>query len=181
MRWPSVRCIPSQCTSLSDTIGPVVLGDVDDDIMLDQYLCSPLPSPSALFSADNAASELSGSTLVNTEHYQRVRSEEPPREPFRELSRVEPLSPDPEHAPEKQEVGYQENISYLNSGPYIRLRVSQPQITLRLKLPVTRQDGMKKSMVGKTKTGRKGTRQWKGENGIKGGRRARKGQMNDAD
>ena len=94
--------------------------------------------------------------------------------PFRELSRVESRSPDPKHAPEKQEAGYQEDISDLNSGPRIRLRVSQPKITLRLKLPATRQAGMKKNRGGKTKTERKGTRRGKGKNGIKS-ERAKKG------
>src|SRR5271169_4020174 len=128
-------------------IDPVVPADLDD-VMFDQYLRSPTSSPSPTLSADDAASELSGATLIDTERDQHNGSEEP----FKELSRVESRSPGPEHETEKQEAGYQEDIRHLNSGPRIRLRVSRPQITLRLKLPATRQDGMTANRGGKTKT-----------------------------
>jgi len=140
---------PSLCTTFKDTIDFVEPGDIHDDIVFDQYLRSPSPSPRPLLSADDASSELSRGALINAECYQRGSREEPSREPFRELSEVEFRSPGPEHAPEKQEAGYQENISHLNSGLRIRLRVRQPKTKLRLKLPATRQAGMKKRREGR--------------------------------
>jgi len=53
------------------------------------------------------------------------------------------------------------------------LRVSRPQITLRLKLPATRQDGIRANRGGKTKTKRKGIRREKRKNEVK--ERAKKG------
>ena len=152
---------PSQCTILGDTIDPVVPRDFNDDIMFDQYLRSPSPSPSPSpstpLSADDADSELTGVTLINTERYQRGGSEEPSRESSRELARVDSRSRGPEHAPEKQEAGYQEEISHLNSGPRIRLRVNRPRITLRLTLLATRQAGVKERKREKRKTKGRGS------------------------
>ena len=162
---------PSQCATLSDAIDPIVPADLDD-VMFDHYLRSPTSSPSPILLTDNVASELSGATLIDSERDKRSGSEEP----LKELSRVEPRSPGPEHETEKQEAGYQEDIMHLNSGPRIRLRVSRPQITLRLKLPATRQDGMRANRRGKTKTEtkRKGIQREKRKNEVKK-ERAKKG------
>jgi len=156
---PECHLFPSQCTTLSDVVDPVELRDVYDDILFDQYLRSPSPSPppSPLPSPDDAASELSGVTLINTVCCQRTGGEKPCKEPFKEPSRVEYRSPGPEHASENQEARCQEDIGHLNNNPHIRLRVSRPRITLRLTLPATGQVGMKEKKKAKRKTGHKET------------------------
>lgn len=56
---------PSRCTTPNDTIDSFEPGDVNDDIIFDQYLRSPSPSPSLTPSPDDTASELSGATLFD--------------------------------------------------------------------------------------------------------------------
>lgn len=87
--YASLECdlFPSQCTPLGDMINPVEPGHVHDEIVFDQYLCSPSPSPSLSppLPPEDAASEWSGATLIGAVHDQYTGSVE--------LSRVESRSP----------------------------------------------------------------------------------------
>lgn len=118
------------------------------DAMFKQYLRSPSSSPPPP-SPDDTGSDLSGETLIDAGH-----------DPFRNSSHldVEPLA---ESASEVMPAGHVDR-DLANLVPRIRLRVSQPMITLRLKLPSARQP-------------RKGRKTGKRAVGNKSGRRSRGG------
>ena len=82
----------------------------------------PSPSPSPSPSPDRAASELSGATLADVECGRGGTV--PPKETSG--------APAPEDMLEGEVAGDQDTCR-ITSGPRIRLRVSQPRITLRLK------------------------------------------------
>ena len=117
--------------------------------MFDQCLRSPSPSPSpspSLLASplpNDAASELSGATLIDAVHDQSTGNAE--------LCTVESRIPALEHPSEDHEAGHQEYINRLNRGPRIdcesiglksrsdlvkqllaRLGVSAPGLLLRL-------------------------------------------------
>ena len=92
----------------------------DEDVPFDQCLRWPSPSPSP--SPDRAASELSGATLADVECGRG--------------GTVPPTETSGAPAPEDMlegEVARDQDTYRITSGPRIRLRVSQPRITLRLK------------------------------------------------
>ena len=64
--YDDVECelFPSYCTTVHETIAPLKPEDVDNDMLFDQYLRSPSPSPPS--SPDATSGELSGVTLVET-------------------------------------------------------------------------------------------------------------------
>ncbi|KAK5203076.1 hypothetical protein LTR47_011194 [Exophiala xenobiotica] len=130
----------SHCTSLNDTIESVEQRDVDDDIVFDQYLRSPSPSLPPTPSLDDPASESSGATLINAGGDLSRGSPELYAEIFRGLSPV--VTPEGEMARDHADPGR------IANGPCIRLRISQPKITLRLKLQGTGQHGKKKRRTG---------------------------------
>jgi hypothetical protein len=145
---------PSRYTTPNDTIDSLEPRDVDDDTMFDQYLRSPSPSPPP--SLDRAASELSGATLIDT-------GRDPSRgspELYTETLRSSAL----EMAPEIEMARDQDNPCRTANGPRIQLRISQPKITIRLKLRDTSQYGMKKKEGTKRGGGKKG---WKGKTGSR--------------
>jgi hypothetical protein len=124
----------SYCTTPHDTVAPLKPDDIDEDTLFDQYLRSPSPSPPP--SPDDAASELSRATLIDAERDQSCGSTEP--------STATLKSPAPEDAPESEIARDQDDPRCATNGPRIRLRVSQPKITLRLKLQDANQHGRKK-------------------------------------
>ena len=131
---------PSFCTTPNKTIYSLEPANFDEcsnlDILFDQYLRSPSLSPSP--SPDEAASESSEATLINVEP-DRSRSN---TEPCMEASGI--LTPEDKL----------EHEVARGQGPcHIRLRVSQPKITLRFKFQDTSQSEKKKT---KTKRGKKG-------------------------
>jgi hypothetical protein len=129
-------------------------------MMFDQYLRSPSLSP--VPSPHDTTSELSVATLVEAEHDQRVSS----ADLSTDTPRFEPLSPIPEPLPKKEQLEYLQDTGHRESGLRLRLLVSRPKITLRLKLPVTRQGGTKET-EGKRKTAKQETRRGKVKKGDK--------------
>lgn len=120
---------PSQYTTPNDAIGSLGPGEVDDDAIFGQYLCSPSPppSPAPTLSPDDTTSELSGATLFDA-------GRDPSRgclELYAETSR----SPAPEISPSSEIARDQDHPCHSANGTSIHLRVSQPKITLRFKLP----------------------------------------------
>lgn len=118
----------SHCTNPNDAIDFFEPGDVDVDAMFGQYLYSPSPSPSPVPTPppDDTTSELSGATLFDAGH-------DPSRgcpELYTETSR----SSAPETSPESEIARDQDNPCHSANRTSIHLRVSQPKITLRLKL-----------------------------------------------
>lgn len=134
----------SHCTTLNDTIESVEQREVDDDIVFDQYLRSPAPSLPPTPSLDDTASESSGAMLINAGRDLSRGSPELYAETLRSLSPV--VTPEGEMARDHADPGR------IANGPCIRLRISQPKITLRLKLQGTSQHGKKKRKAGKRKT-----------------------------
>jgi hypothetical protein len=79
---------------------------------------------------------------------------------------TEPLkSPALDDAPESEVGRDQEDTCRVRNGPRIRLRVSHPRITLRLKLQDTSQPGKKKKVGTKREKKKKGTKREKGKKG----------------
>ncbi len=111
--------------------------------------------------------EVSGTTLFSPDREQGSGCAEPSREPSKE-------SPVSEHVSGTQEAGHE--VDRLHTGPRIRLRVSQPRITLRLQLPATRQAEMKNIGGGKTKI-EKGTR--RGREGMAARARGQRRERNE--
>jgi hypothetical protein len=95
----------------------------DADVLFNQYLRSPSPSPP--LSPDGAASQISGTTLADI-----GRTQSHSGEPDAGGSE----SPIEEDTTETRATPDQEDTGHVQSGLYIRLRVSQPRITLRLRL-----------------------------------------------
>ena len=120
---------PLLCTTPNGAIYMPKPADSDNgsdwDVPFDQYLRSPSPSPSPPPSPDRAASELSGATLADVEC---GRGTVPPTETSVALAPEDML---------EGEVARDQDTCRITSGPRIRLRVSQPRITLRLKLQNT--------------------------------------------
>ena len=155
-RFPSY-CTPNEVIHLRDS--PNVDDDPDLDVMFDQYLRSPSLSPT--LSPDDAASDLSGATIIGAERDQNTSSAVLSREPSRTKSR----SPVPKHIPQRQQAGHQEDMGQLKNGLRIRSRVSQPRIMLRLKLPAGVRADMKGNRGEKRKTIKQGTQRGRGKEG----------------
>ena len=104
--------------------------DDDDNTLFDQFLRSPSLSPTPISPVD-VASLHSGSTLVDTGFLQPRSDMEAP------VLESESLAPESvaESVMESRDRG---DMSQTNSVNSIRLRVSQPKITLRLKINDTR-------------------------------------------
>jgi hypothetical protein len=140
---------PSYCAAPNETIYSLEPESFDDDSSLDtlfdQYLRSPSPSPPP--SPDDAASESSGATLIGAERDQSRGSEGPYTETLKGRG--------PKSASEREGVPDQEGTCYVKNGPRIRLRVSQPTITLRLRLWDTSETGKKDKKGTKRETERK--------------------------
>ena len=121
---------PSYNTNPNKTISSLELADFDDslnlDILFNQYLRSPSlsPRPSLPPSPDGAASEISGATLINVERGRSRGNTEPYKATSGNLSPKDKL---------ESEVTRGQGACRTRNGPRIRLRVSQPKITLRLK------------------------------------------------
>jgi hypothetical protein len=149
---------PSYCAAPNETIYSLEPEGFDDDSSLDtlfdQYLRSPSPSPPP--SPDDAASESSGATLIGADRDQSRGSEGPYTETLKGRG--------PKSASESEGVLDQEDTCYVKNGPRIRLRVSQPKITLRLRLQDTSQPGKKDKKGSKRETKKKGI-QLKGKRG----------------
>jgi hypothetical protein len=155
---------PSNCTTPHDTIDSPEPEDNHDNTLFDQYLRSPSPSPPP--SPDDAASELSGVTLIDAERHQSRGSLELYTETLK--------SPAPEDVPKSEVARDQEDAYRVSSGPRIQLRVSQPKITLRLKLQDTSQSGKKKRKETKREKEKKGTTREKGKKGKRQKRQMRR-------
>lgn len=112
---------PSHCATTHGAIGSLDPGDVGDDAMFDQYLCSPSPSPSPTPSPDDTTSELSGSTLFDAGR--------DPSHGFPELYTETPRSTAPEISPESEIARDQDDPCHSANGTCIRLRVRRPKIT----------------------------------------------------
>ena len=124
--------------------------DSNLDTLFDQYLRSLSPPPS--LSPKDATSDLSGITPTDAEGDRSRNPEEPAVETFN--------SPAPEDSRQREGAGDQaEDRRCVSNGPRIRLRASQPKITLRLQLQDISQHG-KRQMKG-TKGGRKGSKRGK--------------------
>ncbi|KIX05636.1 uncharacterized protein Z518_03608 [Rhinocladiella mackenziei CBS 650.93] len=137
---------PSHYTTPNDAIDSLEPGDVDVDAVFDQYLCSPSLSPSPTPSPDDTTSELSGPTLCDAGR--------DPSHGFSELYTETLRSPAPEISPESEIARDQDYPCHSANGPCIRLRVSQPKITLRLKL-LDRGQSRKKKGKGESRNSEK--------------------------
>ena len=167
--------ISSYRTTPNEVIYPYSLNDGGDasdlDLIFDQYLRSPSlsPSPSPSSSFRDIASELSGVTLIEPKHNDGASSVELSKKP----SRTEFCPRFLEHAPEKQPAERQADPDHPKSGPCIRLRVSRPRITLRLKLPTTSIAGAKEKRRenGQTikRAAQRGSQRGKGKGKVKRG------------
>ncbi|KIV87981.1 hypothetical protein PV10_09166 [Exophiala mesophila] len=118
---------PSRCTKPHDTIGSLEPRDVDVDAIFNQYLCSPSASPPPTSSPDDMTSELSGATLCDAG-----------RDPscgYSELYTKTSKSPAPEMSPESEIARDRDGPCHAANRTCIHLRVGQPKITLRLRLP----------------------------------------------
>jgi len=113
---------PSRFPTPSDAVDSLKPEDINDDALFDQYLRSPSPPPSP----DRAASGLSGATLIDAGRDPSRGSPESYTETLR--------SPAPEMTPEREMARDQDNPCRTANGPRIQLRISQPKITIRLKL-----------------------------------------------
>lgn len=151
---PSTECdlFPFGWTPPHDSIDPPGPENNLDDTLFDQFLRLPSPSPSPPPSPDDAASELSGVTLLDAERRQSCGSPALLTETLK--------SPAPEDALEAEGAQDQKDTCRVGSGPRVRLRVKQPKITLHLKVQDT-------SQLGKNKV--KGTKREKARKGIKRG------------
>jgi hypothetical protein len=158
-KYINLECgpFPSYCTTPNKTICSLEPADFDDgsnlDILFDQYLRSPSLSPPP--SPSGAASELSGDTLIDVERDRSRGNTEPYTETFGGQALEDAL---------EGEVAQDQDACRIGNGPRIRLRVSQPKITLRLKLQETSQTGKKRMK------GMKGMKKEKEKKGIKGGK-----------
>jgi hypothetical protein len=146
---------PSYCKTPNETICSLEPADFDDgsnlDILFDQYLRSPSLSPPP--SPDGTASELSGATLIDVERDRSRGDTEPHMETSRSLVPGDEL---------ESEVARGQGACRIRNGPRIRLRVSQPKITLRLKFQDTSQSE-KKKRGSKREKEKKGTKREKGK------------------
>lgn len=141
------KCIDLDCDLFTshymfpnDAIDSLGSGDVADDAIFDRYSCSPSPPPSPTPSPDDTTSELSGATLFDAgrdpSHNFSGLYAETLRSPAPEIS--------PEISPESEIARDEDHLCHSANGTCIRLRVSQPKITLRLKLPDRGQSRKKK-------------------------------------
>lgn len=154
---------PSNCTTPHDKIDSPESEDDHDDTLFDQYLRSPSPLPPP--SPDDAASDLSRVTLIDTERHQSRGSLELYTETLTSLT--------PEDVSETEVARDQEDPCRVSNGPRVRLRVSQPEITLRLKVQDTSQPGRNKRKATKREKERKGTTREKGKKGKRQKRQMR--------
>lgn len=156
---------PSYCTTPNETVCLLEPADFDDgsnlDILFDQYLRSPSLSPPP--SPDGAASEISGATLIDVERDRSRDNTEPYMETLGSLASEDELA---------SEVARGQGACRIRNGPRIRLRVSQPKITLRLKFQDTSQSERKRR--GTKEKEKKGTKREKGKKGKRRKRQMRR-------
>lgn len=157
----SIECdlFPFGYTTAHDSIDPHEPENDHDDTLFDQYLRLPSPSPSPPPSSDDAASELSGTTLLNAESHQSHGS---PQLHMKTLK-----SPALEDVSEAKIARDQEDPCRVSNGSRIRLRVNQPKITLRLKVQNTSQPGRNKAKGAKREKVRKGIKRGQQKNRTK--------------
>jgi hypothetical protein len=160
------RPFPSYYQTPNETICSLNPADFDDDsnldILFDQYLRSPSLSPPP--SSDGAASELSGATLIDVERDHSRGSTGPYMETLGSLAPEDEL---------ESKAARGQGICHLRNGPRIRLRVSQPKITLRFKFHDTCQSEKKKRRTMR-EVERQGTKSEKEKKGTKRGKEKRK-------
>lgn len=153
--------ISSCCTTVDSLISSHKSAETEDntdwDIMFDQYLRSPSLSP--VPSPHDTASQLSGATLIEAKRNRRAGI----ADLSMDTSGLELVGPIPEPLPEKPQFEDQQDKGHRKSGPRLRLRVSQPRITLRLKLPAApvsrtkaKRSEKKQATKRATKRGRRG-------------------------
>lgn len=133
------------------------------DALFDQYIRSPSPSVSPPTSPNDTASELSGATLINGEH-SRPLSASPDADPFK--------SPHPEEISTIEVARFTKAPGHKRSIPHIRLLVSRPKITLRLRLPGKSEIGTKKGTKEEKKN--QGTKLGRKKQGKKSGDKGKK-------
>lgn len=136
----------------------------DDDILFNQYLHSPSPSPFP--SPDDAASTMSAATLVDVGRAQSHNGTE--------LDAERPEIQIQEDTTKTRATRDQEDTGHVQSGLRVRLRVSQPKITLRLRLQATSQPGKERWKGKKRVTANKGKNQ-KNKKGPKSGQKGKAG------
>lgn len=139
----------SGCIVPHDHVDSLVLTQLDDggdtDAIFRQYLRSPSSSPSLSVSPDHAGSGSSCGTPVHSPHG-----------PYHDISQLDVDSlyvPTREHSPASQVAEDATNSPRLSNGIRIHLRVSQPKLTLRLRLPTRSHRGeTKQKQAGKRKS-----------------------------
>lgn len=153
---------PSYCTAPKETLYSLEPEYFDDSSHLDNLFNQYLRSPSPPRSPDGAASNLSGVTLTDAERDQACSNPEPDAEPPERIPS--------EDVPASGSTRDPDSTCQVRSGARIRLRVSQPKITLRLRLQDISRIG--KGKVGtKREKGRKGKKRGQERKGNKGGKR----------
>ena len=124
------RSLPIYCTDPQQDTDAPKSEDGDCDTLFDQYLRSPSPSPPlrSATSPDDASSQLSGITLADAgcvEPWESVRPRTASLESAASLAIGEDMAPATQG---------REDVARVSGRHRIQLRVSQPRITLRLKL-----------------------------------------------
>ena len=152
---------PSYCTIPNDKIDSFETEDVNDDTLFDQYLRSPSPSLSPTPSVDDAASELSGATLIDAGRDQSCGS----LDVYTDTETLK--SPPPDDPLESEVTQDREDRCRPSNGSRIHLRVTPPKITLRFKIQNVSQSGKKKGERAVREKEKKGTKTGMGKRGIK--------------